>query len=119
MFEDLQNTIAHVAAAVFGWVFVSIPRVFARQMSWAGMFASIGLAGVVGFIAGSILQYVFPQWPANVVCSITSVLGATCHHWMIRFTKFADKAADRVEEAALDMINENQKPEQNEGDLPK
>lgn len=119
MFEDFENTIAHVAAAVFGWVFMSIPRVFARQMSWAGMFASIGLAGIVGFIAGSILHYVFPQWPANVVCSITSVLGATCQHWMLRFTKFADKAADRVEEATLDMINEPQKPEQNEGDLPK
>ncbi|MEZ4940610.1 MAG: hypothetical protein R3D58_07070 [Saprospiraceae bacterium] len=119
MFENLQDTIAHVAAAVFGWVFMSIPRVFARQMSWAGMFASIGLAGTVGFIAGSILHYVFPQWPANVVCSITSVLGATCQHWMIRFTKFADKAADRVEEATLDMINEPGNPEQNEGESPK
>jgi hypothetical protein len=112
MFENFENTVAHIAAAIFGWVFISIPKIFAKQMSWVAMFSSIGLAGVVGFIAGSVLTYAFPQLPTNVVCSLTSVLGATCQHWMDRFTKFTDKAADRVEEAALDMIQDDQEADE-------
>lgn len=68
------------------------------------MLSSIGLAGVVGFISGSVLSYLFPALPLDVVCSITSILGATCQHWMERFTRFADRAADRVEETTLDII---------------
>ena len=101
MFDNFEKTAAHIAAAIFGWVFLSLPKVVKKEMSWLSMLASIGLAGVVGFIAGSLLTYAFPQWPTNVVCSITSILGATCQHWMNRFQRFANRAADQVENAAL------------------
>ncbi len=107
MFENFEKTAAHVAAAILGWVFLSLPKVVKKEMSWLTMLASIGLAGVVGFIAGSVLTYALPQWPTNVVCSITSILGATCQHWMNRFQYFANRAADKVEQAALD---ESEKP---------
>ena len=101
MFENFEKTAAHIAAAILGWVFLSLPKVIKKEMSWLSMLASIGLAGVVGFIAGSVLTYALPRWPTNVVCSITSILGATCQHWMFRFQRFARRAADKVENAAL------------------
>ena len=101
MFDDFEKTAAHIIAAIFGWIFISIPKVLDKKMSWVAMLSSIGLAGVVGFIAGSVLAYMFPQWPSNVVCSITSILGASCQHWMNRFLRFTDRAADQIEDAAL------------------
>ena len=117
---NLEKIASYVAAGVFGWIFISLPKVVQKKMSWLTLLSSIGLAGVVGFIGGSVLSYAFPHLPAEIVCSITSILGATCQHWMDRFTHFADRAADRVEEAALDMIgkDEVEKPE-NEPENPK
>ena len=110
---NLEKIASYVAAGVFGWIFISLPKVMQKKMSWLTLLSSIGLAGVVGFIGGSVLSYAFPHLPAEIVCSITSILGATCQHWMDRFTHFADRAADRVEGAALDMIgkDEDEKPE--------
>ena len=117
---NLEKIASYVAAGVFGWVFISLPKVVQKKMSWLTLLSSIGLAGVVGFIGGSVLSYAFPHLPAEIVCSITSILGATCQHWMDRFTHFADRAATRVEEAALEMIgkDEVEKPE-NEPENPK
>lgn len=110
---NLEKIASYVAAGVFGWIFISLPKVVQKKMSWLTLLSSIGLAGVVGFIGGSVLSYTFPHLPAEIVCSITSILGATCQHWMNRFTHFADRAADKVEEAALDMIgkDEAEKPD--------
>ena len=117
---NLEKIASYVAAGVFGWIFISLPKVVQKKMSWLTLLSSIGLAGVVGFIGGSVLSYAFPHLPAEIVCSITSILGATCQHWMDRFTHFADRAATRVEEAALEMIgkDEVEKPE-NEPENPK
>lgn len=109
---NLEKIASYVAAGVFGWIFISLPKVVQKKMSWLTLLSSIGLAGVVGFIGGSVLSYAFPNLPAEIVCSITSILGATCQHWMDRFTHFADRAADRVEEAALDMIGKDEAPEE-------
>lgn len=105
---NFEKLISYVAASIFGWIFISLPKVAQKKMTWVTMLSSIGLAGVVGFIGGSVISYTFPHLPKDVVCSITSILGATCQHWMDRFTQFADRAADRVEEAALDMIGQNE-----------
>ena len=117
---NLEKIASYVAAGVFGWIFISLPKVAQRKMSWLTLLSSIGLAGVVGFIGGSVLSYAFPHLPAEIVCSITSILGATCQHWMDRFTHFADRAADRVEEAALDMIGKDEaEKSDNEPENPK
>ncbi len=105
---NFEKLLSYVAASIFGWIFISLPKVAQKKMTWVTMLSSIGLAGVVGFIGGSVLSYGFPQLPKDVVCSITSILGATCQHWMDRFTNFADRAADRVEEATLDMIGKEE-----------
>lgn len=117
---NLEKIASYVAAGVFGWIFISLPKVAQKKMSWLSMLSSIGLAGVVGFIGGSLISYAFPHLPGEIVCSITSILGATCQHWMDRFTHFADRAATRVEEAALDMIGKDEAPEgENEPENPK
>ena len=113
---NLEKIASYVAAGVFGWIFISLPKVAQKKMSWLTLLSSIGLAGVVGFIGGSLLSYAFPHLPAEIVCSITSILGATCQHWMDRFTHFADRAADRVEDAALDMIAKGEEHPQNPED---
>lgn len=115
---NLEKIISYVAASIFGWVFISLPKVANNTMTWVTMLSSIGLAGVVGFIGGSTMSYFFPHLPGDVVCSITSILGATCQHWMNRFTQFADRAADRVEEVALDMIGKDEHEEPKAPDHP-
>lgn len=101
---NLEKIFSFVIAAVAGWVFASLPKIAQRKMSWLTMGASIGLAAVVGFIGGSLLSWAVPHLPTDVVCSITSVLGAGSQHWMERFGRLANRAADRMEDAALNMI---------------
>lgn len=115
---NFERIISYIAASIFGWIFISLPKVAQNKMTWIAMLSSIGLAGVVGFIGGSLMSYCFPHLPGDVICSITSILGATCQHWMDRFTKFADQAADRVEVAALDMIGKDDEEEPQEPKVP-
>ena len=112
---NFEKLITYVVASIFGWIFISLPKIAQRKMSWLALLSSIGLAGVVGFIGGSLLSYVFPSLPNDVVCSITSILGATCQHWMDRFTLFADRAANRAEDATLDLIGKKKEKDQAQG----
>ncbi|MBK8924280.1 MAG: hypothetical protein IPM81_22775 [Saprospirales bacterium] len=82
-----------------------------QRRRWLTLLSSIGLAGVVGLSAAACCPTPFRTCPPKSCSSITSILGATCQHWMDRFTHFADRAADRVEEAALDMIGKDEAPE--------
>lgn len=100
--EYLQRLIEPVLAAIFGWVFISLPKVARRSMSWTVMLSSVGLAGVVGFIAGSVITYLWPNLPTEMVCSLGAIAGAYCDHWMVRFLRISDRAADQIEGVLLE-----------------
>ena len=111
---EMDKYLLYIAAAVFGWIFYSLPKVLKNTMTWTFMLSCIGLAAVVGFISGSILTYLFPKLPSDVACSLCSVLGAGCTYWMDRFTGFAKATADRVEGNILDRLGSGTQP----GDTP-
>ena len=106
--EYLQKLIPSVLAAIFGWLFISLPKVARRSMTWTVMLASIGLAGVVGFITGSIVSYFLPSLPPEMVCSLGAVAGAYCDQWMNRFMQLSSRAADRLEEVVLERIGDTE-----------
>ena len=112
--EILQKAAAAMAAAVLGWLLISVPKVMQRTMSWKLMLSSIGLAAVVGFVANSIIGYWLPSLPEDVKCSIAAVLGARCDQWMVRYSRFVEKAADKMEDMILDDHHEQHKSNLND-----
>lgn len=100
--QHLFDNLAGVAAAVLGWVFVSLPRVVRRQTTWILVLSSVGLAAVVGLASWSLLKYLVPAMPENLLCAICAVVGGRCEHWFNRYSAALDKAADRAESRALD-----------------
>lgn len=101
MFEwkSIQAIAVYATAAIFGWVFYSLPKVTSRAMTWTFMLSCLGLAGIVGFVAGSVMSYAFPQLPLDLKCSLCSIVGASCTYFMDRAIGIVKKAADKVEEA--------------------
>lgn len=113
--EILQKAMVAMAAAVLGWLLFSLPKVMQRTMTWTLMLSSIGLAAVVGFVSNSILGYLFPAMPEDVKCSIAAVLGAYCDQWMLRYSQFMNRAADKVEDSILGSHEHHHDSNLNEG----
>ena len=72
---SIEKILSYVTAAVAGYLFISLPKVVQRKLSGVVMLSSIGLAGVVGFISGSVLSYLFPALPLDVVVGFRCVAG--------------------------------------------
>jgi len=113
--EILEKALSAMAAAVLGWLLFSLPKVMQKTMSWTLMLSSIGLAAVVGFVAHSVIAYWLPNFPENVKCSIAAVLGASCDHWMLRYSRIMEKAADKMEDTLLGSHDEHDDSNLNEG----
>ena len=102
--EILNKAIDIIAAAVLGWLLVSLPKVVRNTMSWKIMLSSIGVAAVVGFVTNSIISYAAPSWPQDLRCSIAAIMGAASDKLIIWYTGLAERVADRVEESIMSAM---------------
>jgi|GEM_PF-6886292 len=96
--EILHKIWVNVLAGILGWVFISLPKVASKSMTWIMLLSSVGLAGVVGFVSGSLITYFFPNTAIDAVAAISAILGASCNHFMERMWNIADMVADKIED---------------------
>lgn len=109
--QNFQDEIAGICAAVLGWIFVSLPRVVRRQTTWVMVLANIGLAAVVGLATWSLLAYLTPKMPKNLVGAICAIVGGQCDYWYNRYTAGLQRAADRAEHQMFDRDGDESRPE--------
>ncbi len=108
----LHKICVNVLAGILGWVFISLPKVASKSMTWIMLLSSIGLAGVVGFVSSSFITYLIPSAPVDVVAAISAVLGAYCNHFMERMWNIADMVADKIEDQIHPDHTDKDKPQQ-------
>ena len=99
-----SKILSAIAAAIFGYVFVTLPKIWGKKKTWLEMFAHLGMAAMVGLVTYSLVTLFWPQASGPLLCSAASMLGAACESIVPKVTNFLNKAADRGGAALLSQF---------------